>query len=243
MKIYYNSVGYNTVNVKGGQMNLLTVSFEAIGNANGNATLNDVMDSSSLTSYKDDFVTAGDYVQTWDMEKGNWGAKYFYMDLGAIDPTLADTWVDDLFTPNDVELAPGSSFWLYANADIPALQFAGQVTATSSGYTLTGGTMNLCGNPYPTSLNLNDKNQVVITGMTSYKDDFVTAGDYVQTWDLTKGNWGAKYFYMDLGSIDASLADTWVNDQFTPAETDIQPSAGFWYYAIGDGVTFTFPAK
>ena len=223
-------------------MNLLTVSFEAIGNANGNATLNDVMGSNGLTSYKDDFVTAGDYVQTWDMEKGNWGSIYYYMDLGSIDASLADTWVDDLFTPNDVELAPGSSFWLYANVDIPALQFAGQVTTTASSYTLTGGKMNLCGNPYPTTLNLNDKSQVVITGMTSYKDDFVTAGDYVQTWDLSIANWGPIYYYMNLGSIDASLADTWVDDLFTPVVTSIAAGSGFWYYAAGDGVTFTFPA-
>ena len=113
----YNCVGYNTVNVKGGKMNLLTVSFEAIGNANGNATLNDVMSSDGLTSYKDDFVTAGDYVQTWDMEKGNWGSIYYYMDLGSIDASLADTWVDDLFTPVATGIAAGSGFWYYAVED------------------------------------------------------------------------------------------------------------------------------
>jgi hypothetical protein len=165
------------------------------------------------------------------------------MDLGSIDPSFADTWVTDQFIPDEVELAPGASFWLYANNDIPSLQFAGQVTAISSAYTLTGGKMNLCGNPYPTALNLNDKNQVVITGMTSYKEDFLTSGDYVQTWDLKNANWGLKYFYMDLGSIDPSFADTWVTDMFVPVDTEIQAGAGFWYYAIGENVTLTFPVQ
>ncbi|MDY5940323.1 MAG: hypothetical protein SPJ23_01570 [Eubacteriales bacterium] len=224
-------------------MNLLTVSFEAVGNANGKATLNDVMGTAGLTSYGD---AAGDYINTWNISAGNWGQTYFYVN----DPSwnydnvdYTDTWMDGDFVPQNPEMDPGSSFWLYANNDIPALQFAGQVASGTVSYTLAGGQMNLCGNPYPMSLNLADKSQVTITGATSYGDQ---AGDYINTWNVAAANWGTTYFYVNDASWnygDVDYTDTWMDGDFVPCATEIGAGSGFWYYAVADGVTLTFSAK
>ena len=244
-----NIVGYNSVKVKGGKMNLLTVSFETVGNEAGKATLKDVMSRDGLVSYSEDGETAGDYIDTWDMENGNWGKTYYYVNQpswneGEIDYT--DTWMDADFVPGNPEMVSGSSFWLFHNGeDIDALTFAGQVAAGSKAYTLTGGKMNLCGNPLPVVLNLADKNQVSVANATSYSEDGETAGDYVDTWDLTIGNWGKTYYYVNQpswneGGVD--YTDTWMDADFVPSATDIQVGSGFWYYAVGNGTTLTFTA-
>ena len=240
-----NTVGYSTASVVGGKMNLLCVSWETIGNAQGKATLNDVMDTSALTSYDAD---AGDYIDTWDMENGNWGPTYYYVDKGTDPdwgPEYADTWMNGAFEPCNPAVDPGSAFWLYANNNIAEFKFHGQVCAAGTAYTLTAGKMNLCANPYPAVLNLNDKSQVVITGATSYDAD---EGDYIDTWDLTTGNWGATYYYVDKGTDPdwgPEYADTWMNGAFEPVSTTAIPAgSGFWYNAKAPvTLTFTSPVN
>ena len=230
-----NIVGYNTVKIAGNQMNLLTVSWESVGK-DGKAHLKDIMATDDLVSYTEDMVP-GDYINTWNMTKGDWGPIYYYIDLPSYE--LADCWINDSLEKVDVTLEPGSSFWLYhKGANIDALPFAGQVCTGCKGYTLTGGQMNLCGNPYPTTLDLNSKaGQVSIVGATSYTEDMVP-GDYINTWDFNKCDWGPVYYYIDLPSYE--LADCWINDSLQPSDTAIQPGAGFWYFAKKDGVTFSF---
>ena len=244
-----NIVGYNSVAVKGGKLNLLTVSFETVGGKESTATLNDVMDTTQLTSYSEDGNTPGDYIDSWDMANGNWGERYFYVNLPSwnydnVDYT--DTWADSNLTPVNPTMANGSSFWLYhAGDDIESLTFAGQVGTVQAGYTLAGGKLNLCGNPFPTALNLSNKKQVTITNPTSYSEDGNTPGDYIDTWDLSTGNWGERYFYVNLPSWNydnVDYTDTWADSNLTPTATDIQAGAGFWYYAAGEGTTLTFSA-
>ena len=236
-----NLVGYNTVFVKGGKMNLLTISWESVGK-NGKADLKDVMETKDLTPFDVAAEATKDYIDTWDMENGNWGKTYYYVDAPEIDPSYADTWCNDSLEPVSVEMNPGSSFWLFhVGEDIEKLGFAGQVYNANMGYTLTQGKMNLCGNPFPTELNLNDKSQVVIANPTSFDVATESTKDYIDTWDLTTGNWGKTYYYVNAPEIDPSFADTWCNDSLEPVETTaIQAGAGFWYRAYGEGTTLTF---
>lgn len=217
-------------------MNLLTVSWESVGSTDNKANLKDVMSTEGLTSYTAD-MEPGDYIDTWDMVNGNWGFTYYYIDLPEFE--LPDQWIDGSLAPAEILMDPGSSFWLYHKGDdIPALAFKGQVTAATSGYTLTGGKLNLCGNPYPTTLDLNaSAGQVTITGATSYTAD-MEPGDYIDTWDLVTSNWGFTYYYINLPEF--GLADQWIDGSLAPATTDIQPGAGFWYYAKNPGTTLTF---
>ena len=244
-----NIVGYNSVKIKGDRMNLLTVSFETVGNANGKATLKEVMARDGLLSFSEDGNTAGDYIDTWDMANGNWGKTYYYVNQptwndGDLDYT--DTWMDADFAPANPEMESGSSFWLYHNGDdIASLTFAGQVGNSAKGYTLTGGRNNLCGNPFPTALDLGNKAQVVIANATSFSEDGNTPGDYIDTWDLTTSNWGKTYYYVNQPTWndgDLDYTDTWMDADFAPSSTDIQAGAGFWYYAVGNGTTLTFSA-
>ena len=219
-------------------MNLLTVSFETVGNSEGKATLNDVMDVSKLTSFD---VDAGemDYIETWNMESGDWGKRYSYADLPEVDPSYAKTWLD-VDVPVNPEVESGASLWLFHKGeDIESFCFAGQVTSFTNGYTLTKGKMNLCGNPLPTVLNLCDRNQVKIANATSFDID-EGEKDYVETWDLTTGDWGKRYSYVNLPDLDPSYADTWLDVDVPVATTAIQAGSGFWYYAAGDGTTLTF---
>ena len=240
-----NIVGYNTASVTGGKMNLLCVSWETVGNTQGKATLNDVIDTSVLTSYSADASTAGDYIDTWDMENGNWGTRYFYVDQAVAwgDAAYADTWMNGNFEPCNPAVDAGSAFWLYANNDIADLKFCGQVAKSASSYTLTAGKMNLCANPTPSVLNLIDGNQVVLTGATSYSADASTAGDYIDTWDLATGNWGPRYFYVNQSTWGAEYVNTWMDGNFMPVQTTgIPEGTGFWYFANA-AVTLTFPGQ
>ena len=244
-----NVVGYNSVKqVKGGKMNLLCVSWATVGNKEGKATLNDVMDTKKLTSYSADGETAGDYIDTWDMEAGNWGKTYYYVDLAdSWGAEYADTWVDVDLAPVNPTVDSGTAFWLYANNDIADFAFNGQVVSGELAYTLTAGKMNLCANPFPAALNLNDKSQVVVTGATSYSADGATAGDYIDTWDLATANWGKTYYYVDQAEAwgDPMYADTWVDVDLVPVETTaIGIGSGFWYNAKGNAtLTFANPVK
>lgn len=219
-------------------MNLLTVSFETVGNAKGMATLNDVMDVSPLTSFDLD-EGENDYIETWNMETGDWGTRYSYVNLPDVDPSYAKTWLDGE-TPVNPEVEPGSSFWLFHKGEnINNFQFAGQVTSVTRGYTLFKGKMNLCGNPFPCELNLCDRNQVKLINATSF-DLEEGEMDYIETWNLTTGDWGTRYSYVNLPDVDPSYTDTWLDGE-TPVETtSIQPGAGFWYFAAGEGTTLTF---
>ena len=111
-------------------MNLLCVSWETVGNTEGKATLNDVMDTSLLTSYSADGETAGDYIDTWDMENGNWGPRYFYVDQAVAweDAAYADTWTDDSLVPvASTALPVGAGFWYNAKAPV-TLTFTSPIT-------------------------------------------------------------------------------------------------------------------
>ena len=103
--------------------------------------------------------------------------------------------------------------------------------------------MNLCGNPYPMSLNLADQSQVPTPGATSYGDE---AGDYINTWNLADANWGNVYYHINdptWNYDNVDYTDTWMTDGYVPCATEIAAGSGFWYYAVADGVTLTFSAK
>ena len=225
-----NIVGYNTVFVKGDRMNLLTCSFETVGGSEDEADLNAIMDVSRLVPWDWDNWEAKDYIDTWDMEAGDWGPTY-YVDVNL--DTGTNRFVDQDLNPVDVVVKAGASLWLFhVGEDLENFTFAGQVATGVKGYTLVGGRMNLCGNPYPTSLNLNDPEQVVITGATGWDWDAWEAKDYVDTWDFTTADWGPTYYYDNGQFADQDLNP--VDD------TAIQPGAGFWYFATEDGVTLSF---
>jgi hypothetical protein len=120
-----NTVGYNTVNVKGGQMNLLCVSFETVGNVNGKATLNDVINTTQLTSCDENGVN-GDYINTWNMSIGNWGAAYQYINASAgWGEGYEDTWMSN-DEPCDTVIHAGTGFWYYAVGDNTTFTFTAQ---------------------------------------------------------------------------------------------------------------------
>lgn len=222
-------------------MNLLCVSFETVGNVNGKATLNDVINTTQLTSCDENGVN-GDYINTWNMSIGNWGAAYQYINASAgWGEGYENTWMSNDEPVNPI-VDPGAAFWLYAVNDIPALQFAGQVASGTINYTLTGGSMNLIANPFPTSLNLNDSSVVTIANKTSCDENGLN-GDYINTWNSAIGNWGTAYQYINASAgWGEGYEDTWMsNDE--PCDTVIHAGTGFWYYAVGDNTTFTFAAQ
>ena len=240
-------------------MNLLTISWNAVGKEK--AYLNDVMERGRLVSYSEDGEVAGDYISAWDIEAGDWvHDTYYYVNQPSWNYEdeqtgewikYESTWMNSDMIPMNVEMESGSSFWLYhVGEDIADFDFAGQVASGVKGYTLTGGQMNLCGNPFPTELNLADKKQVVISGATSYSEDGETAGDYVSAWDVGAGDWvHDTYYYVNQPSWNyedeqtgalVDYTDTWMNADMVPGNTPVQVGAGFWYYAVNNGTTLSF---
>ena len=212
-------------------MNLLTVNFETVGNSESKASLNDVMDVQRLTPFDWDAFEAKDYVDTFDFSIGSWGPSYIVVDDGEGNLVFGD---QDTLDPLDPEVECGASLWLnHIGEDIADFTFAGQVGSGTKVLTLYGGVMNLCGNPFPTELNLNDSTQVVVTGATPFDWDAFEQRDYVDTWDFNTCTWGVSYCFCDGAWCDA--------DSLELVETTaIQPGAGFWYFATEDGVSIEF---
>ena len=233
-----NTVGYNTVDLVAGP-NLLSLSWENVGTGSGVASLNDVMDTSKLSSC-DEEANGGDEINTWNVAAGDWGAVYRYANLPDIDPSYADTWINGDGMPVNPVVPTGSAFWLFAEKPVEGFCIKGQVANTeSSVITLVKGP-NLIANPLPSDLNLNDKNQVVCANLVSC-DEEANGGDEINTWNANTGDWGAVYRYANLPDIDAAYADTWIDGEGMPvATTAIPAGTGFWFFASGDGTTLTF---
>ena len=242
---FQNLVGYNKVFVKGNKMNLLCINWNSVGKEIG--TLNEVMDRQPLITIGDE--ENGDYIDTWDMENGDWGKRYYYCrrpdwnDPEAPEYDYTDTWIDADYIPCNIEMESGSSFWLFHKGDnIEGLGFAGQVATGVHGYTLRGGKMNLCGNPYPTLLDLRKSaGQVVIANATTIGDE--ENGDYVDTWDLTNADWGKRYYYCnrpdwnDPEVPEYDYTDTWIDADYIPGSTESQAGAGCWHVLKANGVS------
>ena len=126
-------VGYNTVKIKGNQMNLLTVSWEKVGTEK--VYLDDVMGKKGLVSVDETGDVMGDYINTWNYEVGSWGETYYYINQPSwnfeeggklIDYT--DTWMGgNSGYPENTAIQPGAGFWYYAKENNVTLAFENPV--------------------------------------------------------------------------------------------------------------------
>ena len=117
-----NIVGYNTVDLVKGP-NLLSLSWENVGEDSGVASLNDVMDTSKLSSC-DEEANGGDEINTWNVADGDWGAVYRYANLPEVDAAYADTWIDGEGMPVESTAIPAcTGFWFFAAGDGATLTF------------------------------------------------------------------------------------------------------------------------
>ena len=108
-------------------MNLLTISWESVGK-NGKADLKDVMETKDLTPFDVAAEATKDYIDTWDMENGNWGKTYYYVDAPEIDPSYADTWCNDSLEPVETTaIQAGAGFWYRAYGEGTTLTFTSPV--------------------------------------------------------------------------------------------------------------------
>jgi len=245
-------VGYQQINLVKGA-NLLSVSWESVGK-DGKAYLLDIMETSKLVSINENGdALSGDYINTWDQSKGGWGAPYQYCarpdwnDPEAPEYDYTDCWMDQDGLPANPEMHPGEAFWLFLKNPITGLNFNGQVASTGGAITLVAGA-NLLANTKPATLDLSDKDQVVIGGnKTSINENGdALSGDYINTWSLVKGGWGAPYQYCarpdwnDPEAPEYDYSDCWMDQEGLPASTDIPSGTGFWYFAKQAGVTIIF---
>ena len=234
-----NIVGYQMHNLKAGP-NLMGVAWEGIGDSGEQIGLADIMDITQLTSYDVSEYVEGDYAQAWDINIGNWGPVYFYIDEPSWGSSYENTWMTDGYAPINPKLDAGQAFWLFLKDDINNFPFKGQVAESGAIITLENGP-NLIANPLPRSVNLVDEALVLFGGQkTSYDVSEYAEGDSVQTWDYSIGNWGPIYLYIDEPTWGTSYENTWMTDGYVPGSAVVSAGSGFWYFAKKAGVEVTF---
>lgn len=64
-----------------------------------------------------------DYIQTWDLNSGDWEGRYSYVNLPDVDPSYADTWMDGDVPVETTAIQAGSGFWYYAAGKGTTLTF------------------------------------------------------------------------------------------------------------------------
>ena len=245
-----NIVGYETKALVAGDFNMLGGAFNGVGKAG--YSLNRDFKGENLTAGTDLFTA--DTILIHDAATGVYTTYYLY----EYDPTYPDYpagWYNAITeAPFDTDypdgLPAGTAFWYVAKSTTvnASVTFSGDVPMDAS-YTkdLVRGKFNMVASPYPVSLNLNDAEQVTLTGATAGADLFTA--DTIAIHDAATGGYTTYYLY----AYDPTYPDYpagWYNAiTEAPFNTDypdgLPAGTPFWYVALagtGDfNITFHKP--
>ena len=208
------------------------VMFNAVGGGDidlngGNVTI------AGLTGGADD--TESDLIMTWDASKNGYTTYYYYYEDGAADEDVR-WW--DAGGESEPIFPAGTAFWYKAKSGTgKSVTISGAVESDADvTFDFTGGRLNMCVNPYPAAIDLNDASTVEITNLSGGADD--TDSDLILAWDATKNGYTTYYYYYEDGAADEDVR-WW--DAGGESEPVIEAGSGFWYKAkAGTGKQITF---
>ncbi len=143
-------------------------------------------------------------------------------------------WADSEGTLVTLEAAPGFSCWMKV-PETTTITTAGQVVSTNEKEISVTTGWSLVGNPYPTTLNLNDSNQVDCSNLTASSDNATT----IQYWDGTKL---VSISYSDfVWSDDAGdFVTAWADSEGSMFAVPMNPCTGFWIKGVSAGEKIIF---
>ena len=229
-------VGYNTESLTGGKLNVTGIMFVTpdgsdIDLNSGNVTI------ANLTAGADD--TESDLILVWNPATSAYTTYYFYDEEGA---EAEDVRWWDAGGESEPVFPAGTAFWYKAKPGTgKSITVSGAIASDATEtFSITGGKLNMCINPYPVDIDLNSSN-VTIANLTAGADD--TESDLVLVWNPATSAYTTYYYYDEEGA-EAEDVRWW--DAGGESEPIITAGAGFWYKAKsgnGKSITFKSPIK
>ena len=180
--------------------------------------------------------------------------KYYYLNDGWYDNGTADGgfkagWCDNLGNIVDLEITPGTGFWLKNAASVAqTMTGAGAVHAKDEvDVTAPAGIFSINANVYPIAMNLNNADQVAFGDIigVDYDDAGAFEGTAPHIQVVKEDGTPNKYYYLNDGWYDNGTADGgfkagWCDNLGNIADVNIAAQAGFWVKATTGALTFTY---
>jgi hypothetical protein len=225
-----NTVGYQTLSIKGGTYNMLAVNWDEVGGAS--KSIQDLFDTSTLTGSS--AFGSADNIKVWDPDTSNY-TTYFLYDSGGTYPSWDGKWVTTSYIYSDSEFANGASFWLLTRGGDTSLTIDGQVPVEATvAKTLKAGTFTMIGSAFAADLPLNDGLDVAGNGSSAFG-----SADNVKVWDPDTSNY-TTYFLYDSGGTYPSWDGKWVTTAYIYTSDAIAMGKGAWYLNRGGSdITWT----
>ncbi|MBQ0031228.1 MAG: hypothetical protein KBT68_00345 [bacterium] len=243
-----NVVGYSTVTVKAGWLNLISAQFDAVGE-NARPALNDGFVSGEIFGTDQYSYDDADMIMVYMPSLGGYHSDYkFYWSVDESDPSYNNVWLcttDD--EPTDYVLPADKSFFYWCRNDHDVtLTFAGAVKAEPVSAEITGNYLNMVANPYPAEIVLNGANRsfawetLGVKGSDQYSYD---EADMIMLYVPTLGGYHSDYkFYWSIDESDSAYNNVWLcTTDDEPTTQTIPAGAGFWYWRRGaENITLPF---
>ena len=181
-------------------------------------------------------------------------SKYYYLndgwyDNGTPDGDFKPGWCDAGGNIVDLEITPGTGFWLKnAASDVQNMIGAGAVAATDSvDVKAPANVFSINANVFPMAVNLNDASKVEFPDIVGvdYDDAAVFTGTAPHIQVVGLNGVPSKYYYLndgwyDNGTPDGDFKAGWCDAGGNLVDLDIAVQSGFWVKATTGELTFTY---
>jgi hypothetical protein len=223
-----NVVGYQTLNITGGNYNMLAVQWDKVqgGNIDIQGVFQDVTGLTGSTS-----ALNADQILVWDPVTSGYTTYWLY-DSGGTYPSWDGKWIDGLGGIASAAFPKGTAFWLVSQVtDTNALVSAGQApSAVSVNANITAGNYNMVANPYPASYALNS----AYNWLTAGADGSTSAlnADQILVWDPVTSGYTTYWLY-DSGGTYPSWDGKWIDGLGGITADSLLMGQPAWFVSLG----------
>ena len=235
-------VGYATDTVAKGKFAIKSLGFENVSDAS--TDVNDILKGFTGVNFDENYDFQKTAPQIQVLNSNGTYTRYFYLNDGYVDDeTFVEGWCDSSGTLVDLDITPGTAFWVTVPGEDTATTAAGAVSSEPSvDVDIPAEKFTLLGNAFPIAVTLNS------AGFTS---EDISGVDFDENYNFQKtapqiqvlnsnGTY-TRYFYLNDGYVDdETFVEGWCDSSGTlVTDATIPVGAGFWIKS-GAAMTATF---
>ena len=214
-----------------GKFVIKSLGFEGV--ADGSTDVNDILKGFTGVDYDEnfDFWQTAPQIQVLSSTGGY--TIYYYLNDGYVDDsTFVEGWCDSMGTLVDLDITPGTAFWVKVPGGNAATTAAGAVSDESSvDVDIPANKFTLLGNAFPMAVTLNGSafTSKDIVGV-DYDENFNFWQTAPQIQVLSSTGGYTIYYYLNDGYVDdVTFVEGWCDSMGTlVTDTTIGVGAGFW---------------
>ena len=226
-------MGYATDTVAQGKFAIKSLGFEGV--ADGSTDVNDILTGFTGVNFDEsyEFQKTAPQIQVLNAA-GTGYTIYYYLNDGYVDDsTFVEGWCDSDGTLVNLDITPGTAFWVKIPGGDTATTAAGAVSNESSvDVNIAANKFTLLGNAFPIAVTLNG---------SAFCSDDITGVDFDEGYEFQKtapqiqvlnaaGTGYTIYYYLNDGYVDDStFVEGWCDSDGTlVSDTTIGVGSGFW---------------